>query len=231
MAKQPKKQANPKKTKKITQMDLALEELAISRANAECNVEQTQLAVEQSKIQAAQFNLNVRMNTGMDIANCSITIGGDIDEGFFELLDANLDQLVLQSPERILIKLQSNGGLCDEAYAALDRVRATPVPVDIDCYFAASAGTILLASATGKRRMARHGRIMVHESNVGIRARMTHVRDEVAELEREEAQYCEIMAEFTKKDADYWRSICQSGRDVWFNAKEALEVGLVDELF
>lgn len=99
---------------------------------------------------------------------------------------------------------------------------------------AMSAAPLLVAAGTpGKRYATPHCFFMIHDgwldgmdgkSRKEARATLDHY-DDMANA------WCKLMAKHSKKDAAFWRRLCNKKEDVFFNAMTALEHGMVDQLW
>jgi ATP-dependent Clp protease protease subunit len=99
---------------------------------------------------------------------------------------------------------------------------------------AMSAAPLLVTAGTpGKRYATPHCFFMIHDgwldgmdgkSRKEARATLDHY-DDMAE------SWCALMAKHSKKDAAFWRRLCNKKEDIFFNAATALEYGLVDQLW
>jgi len=95
---------------------------------------------------------------------------------------------------------------------------------------AASMGAFLLASgAKGKRASLPHSRIMIHQPSGGAQGQESDIIIQAREIEKIRRLLEEIMAKHTGKDVQQVRE--DSERDRWMDAGEALEYGIIDQVF
>lgn len=135
--------------------------------------------------------------------------------------------------------LHSGGGSITEGlqmYNRLLKSRAkTEINTDIEGMAASMASVIAMA---GKhRRMAKYGRMMLHQGRNSVSGSGNHLIEKGRELLQYNQQLAEIYAEAIKwkhpdRDAqwvlDNW---LVEGKDKWFTASEALEAGLIHEVY
>jgi len=141
-----------------------------------------------------------------------------------------------RSASEIHVRINSYGGILDEAHAIRAALIAHPayVRIDIDGV-AASAATVIMAAGTkGKVCIGKPCAVMIHEARSGARnateadylARASELRianDGLAET------YAAMSAARGKNvTASQFREMM--AKESWFSAADALEVGLVDEL-
>ncbi|MBE7502639.1 MAG: ATP-dependent Clp protease proteolytic subunit [Verrucomicrobiales bacterium] len=133
----------------------------------------------------------------------------------------------IAAARRVTLKLATPGGAAEVALAML------PALWDADSTgyvrtFAASAGTWLLQ---GCRRRLMHpgGKLMLHAPTVCLIAPAAELRRAAAELDRGNRQLCRWLAARTGQPA---RRVARwlAGPDFVFDARQALEAGLVDEV-
>lgn len=93
-----------------------------------------------------------------------------------------------------------------------------------------SAAGLLLA-AGDRRLIGSRSWFMFHESQYGISTKgHSEVKDFVEQIEREEKAWARSMAEFSNQDAIFWLNVAHK-KDVYLDAHQCLEFGVVDGLF
>lgn len=136
------------------------------------------------------------------------------------------------SHEQINVRLNSGGGDVFEGitiYNTLKNSTAT-IHIYIDGLAASMASVIALAGS--KIFMSRYAQLMIHRVSGSANGDADKLRETAALMDELEKSLLEIYASKTGKDTiaiqDAWM---QRGKDSWFNAKEALQEKLVDEIF
>ena len=174
---------------------------------------------------------------GLNIPARALTISGEIDEGWFDVLNAGLSAIELDSPPgefpAITLRLFSHGGSPYEALAMLGRLRASPCKVDVQVFGCCmSAATILLAGASGKRSISEFATFMWHSAYSSVSEDIApRVMDAAKQLIREENQWAELMARFTRQSVKYWQKAYRERRDDYLTPSQAVAVGVADEVF
>jgi ATP-dependent protease ClpP protease subunit len=197
---------------------------------------------KQLNLEIAKVNADYAFRFGLDLASCTISLTEAIEEGIFGWFDAAVQQLESLGAERITLRLFSPGGCIDEACAIIGRMRNIKrigedgdhvlVPVDVEVYGACySAATLILASATGERRMSEFADFMWHEGSGGTVGRESELRDYAERMSHIEARWCEWMARFTKKPKKFWLDLSKSRKDCYFSAEECRKMGVCDKVF
>ncbi len=156
------------------------------------------------------------------------------DEGIsFDDIQSFLDWIPAED-NTIQIEIHSCGGVCDEAYAMYDALRATGK--EISCNVAgqcASSATIILLSAPLERRtMNEHAQLLIHSPYFpgGISGDMNQakLRQYADALDNEKNKMIDLYVERTGKDRIALEA--QMNLDDWFGGDKAVELGFVSHV-
>ncbi|ACD89498.1 MAG: ATP-dependent Clp endopeptidase proteolytic subunit ClpP [Chlorobium limicola] len=161
-----------------------------------------------------------------------IFLGSGIDEHVAGLVMAQLIFLESEDPERdIFIYINSPGGSVSAGLGIYDTMQYIRPDIATVCVgMAASMGAFLLASGTkGKRASLPHSRIMIHQPSGGAQGQETDIIIQAREIEKIRKLLEELLAKHTGRDVQQIRE--DSERDRWMNAAEALEYGIIDQVF
>jgi ATP-dependent protease ClpP protease subunit len=148
-----------------------------------------------------------------------VFFAGDIGEAFLQYLDQCNHTLILNTP----------GGDASAMCAAIDSMRLRPLPLIVATGLCMSAGVPIFAMAK-QRACTRMTRFMVHRvKSMGYSVSTADdAEQEARELRLYEKYYLATIVQRTKKDAKFWAEKIEG--DWYFSAREAVEVGLVDEI-
>lgn len=177
--------------------------------------------------------IEAALEHGVDIAGRRIFLHGGVDEetigrairGLYLLADVN------QQP--IELYVSSYGGELDEAFALHDVTRTVRAPIHTmalgKCM---SAAPILVAcGAPGHRYVSENCQFMLHDCSLGAdgspAAILAHAEAAKATMKR----MAELLGKYTKKRAAHWQRIFNSKVDRFFDADQAVEWGLVDQVW
>lgn len=95
---------------------------------------------------------------------------------------------------------------------------------------ACSMGAVILQAAE-HRQMGPNARLMIHRIGFGAQGQAHEVEDEVTNAHQQEERLIELFAHRTTLSAKQWMNkIKKARKDLYFNAQEALELGLVDAI-
>jgi len=133
-----------------------------------------------------------------------------------------------RQPANIYLHIQSYGGSIFAGLAGMDEIIKSVVPVytlvDGCC---ASAATFL--SICGKRRFInRHAYMLIHQLSSFMWGKYEEFKDEMENLDKLMLMIKKIYGEYTNMPIKKLEGILK--HDLWFNAEECKEYGLVDEI-
>lgn len=213
-------------------------------ATANCGVSGTALDKIESKLIIPQAYINPtileerQLNvTQMDVfsrlmADRIIFLGTEIDDTVANVIIAQMLYLSSQDPEApITMYLNTPGGSVYDGLAIYDTMQYIPNEVQTVCTgLAASMGSVLLcAGEKGKRFALPHSRIMIHQPLGGAHGQASDIEITAKEILKLKGELYQIIADHSgktlrqiEKDAD---------RDHWLTAKEAVDYGMIDDIF
>src|SRR3954470_11131239 len=165
------------------------------------------------------------------------TSGNNVYEPVINDMTAHLviqQMLYLQYENRtqeIHFYINSPGGSVTATLAIYDTMQFLECPVATYCMgMAASGAAILLAAGTkGKRFALPHAKVMIHQPwSQGIGGQASDVEIEMKEILKEKRRLNEILARHTGRPMEQIEA--ETERNRYFNAQEAKEFGLVDDV-
>jgi ATP-dependent Clp protease, protease subunit len=136
----------------------------------------------------------------------------------------------LKRGQEIHFYINSPGGAVDDTLAIYDTMRFLTSPVSTYCLGRAySGGAVLLTAGTkGKRFILPHAKVMTHQPYGGVMGQAEDIRIQAEQIIKSKNELIRILARHTGQPEDVVRR--DSERDKYFNAMEAKEYGLVDEV-
>ncbi len=136
-----------------------------------------------------------------------------------------------ERPDDIEFFISSSGGSVTEMFTIYDLMELVKNHRDIATFGygkVASAAVPLLAAGTkGKRHMAKHARLMLHNCSASIGGSSPEVRSSYQELKKVEEMMVELLAEHSNLTVGEIYNIYSKNTDEFFSAEEALEMGIV----
>ena len=162
-----------------------------------------------------------------------IFLGTPIDDTIANLVCAQLLHLESENADRdINIYINSPGGDITALFAIYDTMSFVKPDISTICFGqAASAAAVLLAAGTkGKRAALTHSRVLLHQpwGQVGY-GQVTDLEIAAKEILRMKDLLNEILAKHTGQPVE--RINKDTDRDFVLEANEALEYGIIDDVF
>jgi len=129
----------------------------------------------------------------------------------------------------IYLHINSYGGCIFSALNAIDYIEACQVPVyTIIEGSTASAGTLI--SVCGKKRFIRpNAHMLIHQLSSECWGKMSEIEDEVSNLKALMVKLKSVYKDHTGIPKNELKRLLK--HDLWLNAEQSMEYGLVDELW
>ncbi|HZW49745.1 MAG TPA: ATP-dependent Clp protease proteolytic subunit [Bacillota bacterium] len=183
------------------------------------------IVIEQSSRGERSYDIFSRM-----LRDRIVFLNGDVNMYSVNLVIAQLLFLEAEDPEKeINLYINSPGGEVYSGLALYDTMQYLKAPVNTICVgLAASMAAVILSA--GKKRMALpHSRILIHQPLGGAQGQAADIKIQAEEILRIRQTLNEILAKHTKQDVKEIEN--RTDRDNYFTAPEALEFGLIDQIF
>ena len=161
-----------------------------------------------------------------------IFLGGEIDDDVANTVVAQLLFLEMEDPDAdICLYINSPGGSVTAGMAIYDTMQYIKPQVRTVCVgMAASMGAFLLmAGEKGKRCALPNSEVMIHQPLGGASGQATDVQIRAEWLLKTKEKMIRMKAEMTGQPEEVIRRDLE--RDHFMSAKEALEYGIIDEIF
>ena len=161
-----------------------------------------------------------------------IFLGGEIDDDVANTIVAQLLFLEMEDPDAdICLYINSPGGSITAGMAIYDTMQYIKPQVRTVCIgMAASMGAFLLmAGEKGKRCALPNSEVMIHQPLGGASGQATDVQIRAEWLLKTKEKMIRMKAEMTGQPEEVIRRDLE--RDHFMSAKEALEYGIIDEIF
>ena len=131
--------------------------------------------------------------------------------------------------------ISTYGGQATEMFSVYDVMRIVRERVPIHTYGVGkvmSAGVLLLAAGTkGERRIGKSCRVMIHGVVGGQQGHIADIENEFSETKLTQKMYVESLVEETKMTKKYIKKLIDRKTNVYFDAKEAVKLGIADIIF
>jgi ATP-dependent Clp protease protease subunit len=144
-----------------------------------------------------------------------------------------MQMLYLENQKRgqeINFYINSPGGAVDDTLAVYDTMRFMASPVSTFCIGRAYSGAALLLAAgeKGKRFILPHAKVMIHQPYGGVGGQAEDIKIQAEQIIRAKQSLIRIFSRHTGQSEDQIRK--DSERDKYFEADQAKDYGLVDEV-
>ena len=165
----------------------------------------------------------------------TIGVYGEIDEAHAKTtLGALFALSTLDKEEPIDFLISTEGGNVQDMFSIYDCLRDVRKTLEIKTFGIGkvmSAGILLLAAGTkGKRRVGRHCRLMLHPVSGGHFGSIKELESDIREVRWYQEQFMKAIIEETKLDHRQIKKIFRKGSDTYFDAEQAVEWGIADEV-
>lgn len=165
------------------------------------------------------------------LENRVVFLFGEINQG--SAARVLMQMLYLENQKKgqdINFYINSPGGVVDDTLAIYDTMRFISSEVATYCVGRAYSGaaTLMAAGATGKRFMLPHAKIMIHQPYGGVFGQAADIQIQAGQIIKDKRRLTEIMAHHTGQPVERVQE--DSERDKYFNAGEAKEYGIVDQI-
>jgi ATP-dependent Clp protease protease subunit len=161
-----------------------------------------------------------------------IFLSGPISDGMANAIVAQLLFLEMDNPNAdISLYINSPGGSVTAGMAIYDTMQYIKAPVRTVCVgMAASMGAFLLmAGEKGKRMALPNSEVMIHQPSGGAEGQATDVTIRAEWLLKTKKKMTDMMADMTGQSIE--RVAHDIERDYFMSAKEALDYGIIDEIY
>src|SRR5689334_14017830 len=144
-----------------------------------------------------------------------------------------MQMLYLQSVKRdqdINLYINSPGGVVDDTLAMYDIMRFLTCDIATYCIGRAESGgaIVFMAGKKGKRYILPNAQVMIHQPFGGVYGQAADIEIQAEEILKRKDTLISILAKCTGQSFDRIRE--DSERDRFFDAKQAVEYGLCDEV-
>jgi ATP-dependent Clp protease protease subunit len=160
-----------------------------------------------------------------------IFIGTPIDDSIANLVIAQMLFLEAEDPDKdILLYINSPGGSITAGMAIYDTMQYIKNDVvTIAMGLAASMGQFLLSAGTpGKRFALPNAEILIHQPSAGLAGSASDIKIHAERLLHTKKRMAELTSQHTGQTVE--QITRDSDRDRWFDAFEAKEYGLIDDV-
>jgi len=208
--------------------------------------EETEGTTEDSEVLKLLFG----DSAGTDYKNKTFGLYGDVDEetastAVYTLIHfGNMPKPQLTADEAeeeggfvsepIKMFISTHGGSAHDLFAIYDIMRMVKENCDIETVGLGkvmSAGVLLLAAGTkGLRKIGRNCRVMIHPVAAASIGDLVDIENETKEIKVLQGQYVKELVENTNMTAPQIKRMIKKKVNIYISAKEAVDLGIADEI-
>jgi ATP-dependent protease ClpP protease subunit len=133
-----------------------------------------------------------------------------------------------RDPANIYLHIQSYGGDVFAAMAGMDEIIKSIVPVHTMIDGCCASAATFLGICGKKRFINRHAYMLIHQLSSFMWGKYEEFKDEMQNLDKVMSMIKKVYAEYTLIPVEKLEEILK--HDLWFDANECKEYGLVDEI-
>lgn len=172
------------------------------------------------------------LDKGIDLQNRRTSLIGDIDEAAASRVITSI-QLLDDGNKSLEFYIMTDGGEDYCMWAIHDAMRLCSSPVQtIGIGKVFSAGALLVAAGTpGERFCTRNTYFMVHQSMTQAMGCANDVIKAAGHFKDLQGLWIATMAKYTTLTEKHWQRLLDKGVDVYINAAEAIDMGIVDGIW
>ena len=185
------------------------------------------MVIEQTNRGERSFDIYSRL-----LKDRIVFLGGEIDDDTANLVVAQLLFLEMENPDSdISLYINSPGGSVTAGMAIFDTMNYIKPDVRTVCIgMAASMGAFLMmAGKKGKRLALPNSEIMIHQPLGGAQGQATDVAIRAEWLMKTKEKMTRMMSEMTGQVIERVKQDVE--RDYFMSAEEALQYGIIDEIY
>jgi len=169
----------------------------------------------------------------------SVILYGDIDEeNAADLVTSLLRKRLHSKPEEPAMDmhfyLSSWGGSAADMFSIYDTMNLLKQNRDIYTYglgkIMSAAVPILAAGTKGKRMIGKNCRVMIHGVIAGHHGPLFNLQNEMEEVKWTQEKYIDVLVRDTDMTRRYIKKLIDRKVNVYLDAKEAIELGIADEI-
>jgi ATP-dependent Clp protease protease subunit len=157
-------------------------------------------------------------------------VAGPVNDNMSTIVQAQLMYLDSVESTDITMHIDSPGGSVKSGLSMVDVMDYIRCDIrTVNTGMAASMGSVLLGAGTkGKRSSLRFSRTMLHQSSGGYEGNIQDAEISMKEWKKINEVLFDLLGGYCGKTTK--QVMKDASRDLWLDAKEALEYGIIDEI-
>ena len=128
----------------------------------------------------------------------------------------------------IYLHIQSFGGSVFSAFSNIDYIRSSRTPIHSIVEGCAASAATMMSVVAKKRYITPHSYMLIHQLSSGAWGKYEEIKDSMKNCDRLMKMVKDVYLQHTKIPKKKLDQILK--HDLWFDAEQCLEYGLVDEI-
>ena len=128
----------------------------------------------------------------------------------------------------IYLHIQSFGGSVFSAFSNIDYIRSSRTPIHSIVEGCAASAATMMSVVAKKRYITPHSYMLIHQLSSGAWGKYEEIKDSMKNCDRLMKMIKDVYLQHTKIPKKKLDQILK--HDLWFDAEQCLEYGLVDEI-
>jgi ATP-dependent Clp protease protease subunit len=193
--------------------------------NKQIESSMTPYILEEREMRVTQMDIFSRL-----MRDRVLWVAGPVDDRMSTVVQAQLMFLDNTDKTDITIHIDSPGGSVKSGLSMVDVMEYISCDIrTVNTGMAASMGSVLLGAGTkGKRSSLKFSKTMLHQSSGGAGGNIQDARINMIEWEKTNKILFDLLGSYCGKSAE--QVMTDATRDLWLDAQEALDYGIIDEI-
>jgi len=193
--------------------------------NKQIESSMTPYILEEREMRATQMDIFSRL-----MRDRVLWVAGPVDDRMSTIVQAQLMFLDSSDKSDITMHIDSPGGSVKSGLSMVDVMEYISCDIrTVNTGMAASMGSVLLGAGTkGKRSSLKFSKTMLHQSSGGAGGNIQDARINMIEWEKTNKILFDLLGSYCGKSSE--QVMLDATRDLWLDAQEALDYGIIDEI-
>ena len=193
--------------------------------NKQIESSMTPYILEEREMRVTQMDIFSRL-----MRDRVLWVAGPVDDRMSTIVQAQLMFLDSSDKTDITMHIDSGGGSVKSGLSMVDVMEYISCDIrTINTGMAASMGSVLLGAGTkGKRSSLKFSKTMLHQSSGGAGGNIQDARINMIEWEKTNKILFDLLGSYCGKSSE--QVMLDATRDLWLDAQEALDYGIIDEI-
>ena len=193
--------------------------------NKQIESSMTPYILEEREMRVTQMDIFSRL-----MRDRVLWVAGPVDDRMSTIVQAQLMFLDSSDKTDITMHIDSPGGSVKSGLSMVDVMEYISCDIrTVNTGMAASMGSVLLGAGTkGKRSSLKFSKTMLHQSSGGAGGNIQDARINMIEWEKTNKILFDLLGSYCGKSSE--QVMLDATRDLWLDAQEALDYGIIDEI-